>query len=239
MKVSPMAILLLATSIIVVMAMGWPSGSSVASFTYLNSISTTVSSATTKHCESSQQNMQVLQKISRTKVQCWRYENNIHVFDHLTNNSRALPFILHDFLYSPICGSLFQFPSFLLFAGGVSMGGLSAGRRAVLSYHPQLPPPHLNSVLLHLAKKQIFSLTEFKIKLIYWQISTTASQVFILKIIIFNSSWLISLKLKLVLWQLGIISQMPVQDRAGWYEKRGSAAVGHAWLWLVPCAHQG
>lgn len=95
------------------------------------------------------------------------------------------------------------------------MGGLSAGRRAVLSYHPHLPPPHLNSVLLHLAKKQIFSLTEFKIKLIYWQISTTASQVFILKIIIFNSSWLISLKLKLVLWQPGIISQMPVQDRAG------------------------
>lgn len=44
-------------------------------------------------------------------------------------------------------------------------------------------------------------------KLTYWQVPTAASQVFILKIIIFNSSWLISLKLKLALWQLGMVSQ--------------------------------
>lgn len=78
----------------------------------------------------------------------------------------------------------------------------------------QLPYTYLNIFLLYVTNKQIFSLLELKIKLMYWQISTAASQVFILKIIIFNSSWLISLKLKLVLWQLGIISQMPAQRRA-------------------------
>lgn len=121
--------------------------------------------------------------------------------------------ISHNFLYSVLQG--FPLPVFQLFAFS------QEGRAPPCPHHtgfssllPQLPRSHLDVFLLHLANEQIFSLVEFKIKLIYWQISTAASQVFILKIIIFNSSWLISLKLKLVLWQPGIISQMPAQRRA-------------------------
>ena len=50
-----------------------------------------------------------------------------------------------------------------------------------------------------------------EIKLIYWLIPTTASQVSSLRIIIFSSSWLISLKLKLVLWHPRIIFQLSLQ----------------------------
>lgn len=48
-------------------------------------------------------------------------------------------------------------------------------------------------IFLYVIHKRIFSLLEFKMKLIYWQIPTAASQVFILQISIFNSSWLVSL----------------------------------------------
>lgn len=121
--------------------------------------------------------------------------------------------ILHNFLYSVLQG----FPLPVSHLSAFSQEGRAPPRphrAGFSSLLPQLPRSHLDVFLLHLANEQIFSLVEFKIKLIYWQISTAASQVFILKIIIFNSSWLISLKLKLVLWQPGIISQMPARRRA-------------------------
>lgn len=59
--------------------------------------------------------------------------------------------------------------------------------------------------------KSISAAWKPEIKLIYWLIPTTVSQVSSLRIIIFSSSWLISLKLKLVLWHPRIIFQLSLQ----------------------------
>lgn len=68
--------------------------------------------------------------------------------------------------------------------------------------------PSQNSCI---TSKRISAAWKPEIKLIYWLIPTTASQVSSLRIIIFSSSWLISLKLKLVLWHPRIIFQLSLQ----------------------------
>lgn len=67
----------------------------------------------------------------------------------------------------------------------------------------------MSSHISCITRKRILAACKPEIKLIFWLIPTTASQVSSLRIIIFNSSWL--LKLKLVLWHPRIIFHLSLQ----------------------------